>query len=231
MQRLAAVRPGGAYAGKVLVYDELRDTFALAGVGYVPHGKLLDLENRRQLVWVDPVTREWALETAALQVRKEQAEKAAARAAAAAAAARAAAATQAAAAIRAAAASGYSARSVGQTVVFEPPALAGRGPRGIRAKSTHFELKATAGPATRVVYAEPAPDEAAGAPARTSRPDEPAAGKGARPGKAARRPKEKKARRSRRPRAAGRRQFALLGIAATLVAVFLLLAEQGRLGF
>ena len=51
----------------------------MQGVGEITAAKLLDLENRRQLVWADPVTREWVLETVALRVRRATAAKAAAR--------------------------------------------------------------------------------------------------------------------------------------------------------
>ena len=70
---LAALRSDGPLAGKALVFDEDQQTFTLTGIGEIPAAKVLDLEDRRQFVWGDPVTREWALETAGLRVRREAA--------------------------------------------------------------------------------------------------------------------------------------------------------------
>jgi len=162
---IAALRSDNPLGGAPLSYAEADDSFSLQGVGEIDAAKLLDLENRRQLVWADPVTREWALELAAIRLRKEK--EAAAKAAAWAAEAAAAAAAQAAAEATAApppadAAGGVAAADVGATAVYDPPTVAGRRPAGIRATQTRFaapDKDAVRGAGGRVVWAEPPADE------------------------------------------------------------------------
>ena len=168
---IAALRSDNPLGGAPLTCDEAAEHFTLQGLGEISAAKLLDLENRRQLVWADPVTREWVIETAAIRVRKAAAAKAEARAAEAAAAAATAAATAASAAADSAAASDDRARAGGVatagagTLVFEPPRstssateqpAATRRPAGIRAAQTRFEAPASAADgARRVVWSEP----------------------------------------------------------------------------
>ena len=173
---VAALRSDNPLGGAPLTCDEAAEHFTMQGVGEITAAKLLDLENRRQLVWADPVTREWVLETVALRVRRATAAKAAARAAEAAAAASAAAADD-----REQARAGGVARSDGGTLVFEPPApVAAHQPAGVRAAPTRFEapVAAAEGP-RRVVWSEqaaaavPPPASAAapgGGPLTTSPP-------------------------------------------------------------
>ena len=60
--RLRSDHPLGAVP---LTYDDSDDTFVLEGVGEITAGKVLDLEDRRQLVWhVDEATRERVLASA-----------------------------------------------------------------------------------------------------------------------------------------------------------------------
>ena len=156
---IAALRSDNPLGGAPLSYSEADDSFSLQGVGEVDAAKLLDLENRRQLVWADPVTREWALELAAIRLRKEKeaAAKAAAWAAEEAAAAAARAAAEAAAPPPAA-----TTAAAGATTVFEPPTVAERRPAGIRAAQTRFtapDTTAARGGETRVVWTEPPADE------------------------------------------------------------------------
>jgi cobalamin biosynthesis Mg chelatase CobN len=131
---VAALRSDNPLGGAPLTCDEAAEHFTLQGLGEITAAKLLDLENRRQLVWVDPVTREWVIETAAIRVRRAAAAKAAARA-------------------------DDFVRSAAGTLVFEPPAsrsAAVRQPAGIRAAQTRFESPAgPAGGARRVVWSEP----------------------------------------------------------------------------
>jgi hypothetical protein len=160
---VAALRTDNPLGGAPLTYDDAIEVFALQGLGEVSAAKLLDLENRRQLVWADPVTREWALETAAIRVRKEAEAKAAARAAEAAAAAAASAAVSAAAdrttgAIIPAGASGT-------TLIFDPPAVGARRPAGVRAAATRFAVPESDRDAATVVWSEPAVENAASAEA------------------------------------------------------------------
>ena len=84
---VGALRSDNPLGGAPLTCDDATEAFSLQGIGEISAVKLLDLENRRQLVWSDLVTREWVLETAAIRVRRETAAKAAAAVAAAAAAA------------------------------------------------------------------------------------------------------------------------------------------------
>jgi hypothetical protein len=164
---VAALRTDNPLGGAPLVYDDAVDVFALQGLGEVSAAKLLDLENRRQLVWADPVTREWALETAAIRVRKEAEAKATARAAEAAAAAAAAAAAEAAriqdesfAAQEQAMAHGViPAVASGSTLVFAPPVAKPRRPAGVRAAATRFALPESDRDAATVVWSEPATDD------------------------------------------------------------------------
>ncbi len=155
---IAALRSDNPLGGAPLTCDEAAEHFTLQGLGEISAAKLLDLENRRQLVWADPVTREWVIETAAVRVRKAAAAKTAARAAEAAAAAAA-----------SAAASDDRARAGGivpagtDTLVFEPPpsrSSVSHQPAGVRAAQTRFEAPVSAaGGARRVVWSEP-PDSA-----------------------------------------------------------------------
>jgi hypothetical protein len=89
---VATLRSDNPHGGASLTCDDATDAFALEGFGEITSAKLLDLENRRQLVWVDSSTRERALRTAVATVRMETAARAKARALAAEAAAGAAAA-------------------------------------------------------------------------------------------------------------------------------------------
>ncbi len=155
---VAALRSDNPLGGAPLTCDEAAETFTVQGLGEITAAKLLDLENRRQLVWADPVTREWVLETIALRARRAAAAQAAARVAAAAAAA------QAVSAHEPAPAGGVVQAGAG-TVVFEPPRTTVRPPAGIRAAQTRFEAPVgAAGGSRRVVWREPpsgaAPPEA-----------------------------------------------------------------------
>ena len=128
---VGALRSDNPLGGAPLTCDDVTETFALQGIGEISAAKLLDFENRRQLVWSDLVTREWVLETAAMRVRRE----AAARAVEAAATAAANAAAAAAAAARTVADAdgvghGEHARVPGSgpgrdTLIFAPPGPAG----------------------------------------------------------------------------------------------------------
>ena len=153
---VAALRSDNPLGGAPLACDAAAEHFTIHGIGEITAAKLLDLENRRQLVWADPVTREWVLETVALRVRRATAAKAAARAAAAAAAASAAAASAAAASAREQARAGDIARAGAGTLVFEPPPPAGaRHPAGVRAARTRFETPVAVGDGPRrVVWSE-----------------------------------------------------------------------------
>jgi hypothetical protein len=148
---VAALRSDNPLGGAPLACDAAAEHFTIHGIGEITAAKLLDLENRRQLVWADPVTREWVLETVALRVRRATAAKAAARAAAAAAAASAAAASA-----REQARAGDIARAGAGTLVFEPPPPAGaRHPAGVRAARTRFETPVAVGDGPRrVVWSE-----------------------------------------------------------------------------
>ena len=75
---VGALRSDNPLGGAPLTCDDATEAFSLQGIGEISAAKLLDLENRRQLVWSDLVTREWVLETAAIRVRRETAAKAAA---------------------------------------------------------------------------------------------------------------------------------------------------------
>lgn len=74
---VGALRSDNPLGGAPLTCDDVTESFTLQGVGEISAAKLLDLENRRQLVWSDLVTREWVLETAAVRVRREAAARAA----------------------------------------------------------------------------------------------------------------------------------------------------------
>ncbi len=151
---VGALRSDNPLGGAPLTCDETAEHFTLQGLGEISAAKLLDLENRRQLVWADPVTREWVIETAASRVRRAAAAKAEARASEAAAAA----ALSSAAAEERARAGGVVQAGAG-TLVFGPPpsqSAAARQPAGIRAAQTRFETPAdAAGEARRVVWSEP----------------------------------------------------------------------------
>jgi hypothetical protein len=82
---VGALRSDNPLGGAPLTCDDATEAFSLQGIGEISAAKLLDLENRRQLVWSDLVTREWVLERAAIRVRRQTAVKAASVAAAAAA--------------------------------------------------------------------------------------------------------------------------------------------------
>ena len=158
---VAATRSDNPLGGTPLVYDDAQETFLLGREPMLP-SKILDLENRRQLDWANPVAREWSLETAAMKLRKEQQAREAARAAEAVAAAAAAAAATAEAEARAHAEELRALAASGGTLVFEPPATRGQRPAGIRAKAATFALPtqiATLDGQGRVVFHEPAPDE------------------------------------------------------------------------
>ena len=75
---VGALRSDNPLGGATLTCDDATEAFSLQGIGEISAAKLLDLENRRQLVWSDLVTREWVLETAAIRVHRETAAKAAA---------------------------------------------------------------------------------------------------------------------------------------------------------
>ena len=143
---VAALRSDNPLGGAPLTCEEAAEHFTIRGTGEITAAKVLDLENRRQLVWADPVTREWVLETVALRVRRATAAKAAARAAEAAAAASA----------REQARAGDIARAGAGTLVFEPPPPAGaRHPAGVRAARTRFETPVAVGDGPRrVVWSE-----------------------------------------------------------------------------
>jgi len=160
---IAALRSDNPLGGAPLSYTEADGAFHLQGVGDIPAAKVLDLENRRQLVWADPVTREWALEMAAMKVRKEKeaAAQAAAQAAEAAAAATAPAGGRDVGPRPTAPAQTVS-PAVGETRVFAPPVDGDRRPAGVRAASTRFDAPAApAAQGGRVVYEEPPVDESA----------------------------------------------------------------------
>jgi len=123
---VGALRSDNPLGGAPLTCDDATEAFFLQGIGEISAAKLLDLENRRQLVWSDLVTREWALETAAIRVRRETAAKAAAAAAA--------------------------AGAVAATAL--PPAAA-RGPAGVPAATTRFATPVDDGRvAGRLVWSE-----------------------------------------------------------------------------
>jgi hypothetical protein len=70
---VGALRSDNPLSGAPLTCDDVTEAFSLQGIGEISAARLLDLENRRQLVWSDLVTREWVLETAAIRVRWETA--------------------------------------------------------------------------------------------------------------------------------------------------------------
>jgi hypothetical protein len=74
---VGALRSDNPLGGAPLTCDDATEAFSLQGIGEISAAKLLDLENRRQLVWSDLVTREWVLERAAIRVRRQTAVKAA----------------------------------------------------------------------------------------------------------------------------------------------------------
>lgn len=75
------LRPDGPLGGASLDCDDRGRTFTLEGAGEISPARLLDLENRRQLVWgVDQATRERVLGLASAQLRREAASPALARA-------------------------------------------------------------------------------------------------------------------------------------------------------
>ena len=177
---VGALRSDNPLGGAPLICDDAAETFALQGIGEISAAKLLDFENRRQLVWSDLVTREWVLETAAMRVQRE----AAARAVEAAATAAANAAAVAAADARTMAEAdgvgyGEHARVPGtgpgrDTLIFAPPGPAGpsavsasgspdaaaRRPAGVPAATTRFAAPADDGRlAGRLVWSEELPDE------------------------------------------------------------------------
>jgi hypothetical protein len=155
---VAALRSDNPLGGAPLTCDETAEHFTMHGLGEITLAKLLDLENRRQLVWADPVTREWVLETVAMRVRRAAAAKAAARAAEAAAAAATATAQE-------QALAGGVVRGGAGTLVFEPPeslSSGARRPAGVRAAQTRFEAPSDdGGRPRRVVWSEPPGDSAA----------------------------------------------------------------------
>jgi MFS family permease len=160
---LAALRSDNRLGGTTLTCDENAEHFTMQGLGEIAPAKLLDLENRRQLVWADPVTRKWVLETVATRARGTAAAKAAARAGEAAAAA-------AEAAARERAGTGGVTSAAAGPRVFETSAWHAAGtrrPAGVRAAQTRFEApRGDAGGARRVVWSEPPREQAAppGAP-------------------------------------------------------------------
>lgn len=140
---IAAIRTGHALAGKAVTYNDEDGRFWLSGVGEIPAARLIEYDERRELDWADDVTREWALEMAAILARKlaaEQQQQAAAAAAAAAEAAR----------LEALAP---------PSVVYQPPDTSPPRPEGIPAVRPGFELSTEARdrPPRWVVWAEAAP--------------------------------------------------------------------------
>ena len=169
---IAALRSDNPLGGAPLTCDEAAEHFTLQGLGEIGAAKLLDLENRRQLVWADPVTREWVIETAAIRVRKEAAARSS----------RAAEAAAAAAAAEERARSGGVATGGSGTLVFEPPPsrrAASRQPAGIRAAQTRFDAPAATAAVRSgtVVWSEPPdtpPASPPPVPERVTAPVEPA---------------------------------------------------------
>jgi hypothetical protein len=177
---VGALRSDNPLGGAPLTCDDAAESFTLQGVGEISAAKLLDLENRRQLVWSDLVTREWVLETAAIRVRRQAVAKAAEAARAAAESARVEAES---AAAGEPAAAGVAPGS--ETLVFGPPGLAeapatppslpqsaaARRPAGVPAATTRFATPPDDGRvAGRVVWSEvppasPAPPAPSGPPA------------------------------------------------------------------
>jgi hypothetical protein len=164
---VGALRSDNPLGGAALTCDEATEAFSLQGIGEISAAKLLDLENRRQLVWSDLVTREWVLETAAIRVRRQTAVKAAAAAVAAAAAASV-----------AAESAPTEAESVtvddrarvaapgGHTLIFGPPRPSGRpGPTGLAGSSGLAEFPTASASALQ----PPAARRPAGVPAATTR--------------------------------------------------------------
>ena len=190
---VGALRSDNPLGGAALTCDDATEAFALQGVGEISAAKLLDLENRRQLVWSDLVTREWVLETAAIRVRRQTAARTAAAASVAEAAESARAETGNVPADGRAEAGAHA--PGGHTLVFEPPASAGssgpaglpttsapvpqppaaRRPAGVPAATTRFAVPVDDGRvAGRLVWSETLPDDGA-APGDCAAPREGAA--------------------------------------------------------
>lgn len=68
---VATLRADGPLDGTQLFADESAARFYLEGGAEVSAAKVLDLENRRQLVWVDPATRVRVIYGAADKVQRE----------------------------------------------------------------------------------------------------------------------------------------------------------------
>lgn len=83
---VATLRLDNPLGEAALACDNGGETLMLVGVGEITAARLLDLENRRQLVWVDGACRERVLGTVIARIRGEAANRAVARAEAAAAA-------------------------------------------------------------------------------------------------------------------------------------------------
>ena len=81
---VATLRSDGPLEGAPLVYDRASEHLSLEGRGEITAAKLIDLENRRQLLWADAASRDLVLEVARARIRAERAEKTSARAQAAA---------------------------------------------------------------------------------------------------------------------------------------------------
>jgi hypothetical protein len=73
MLLIARLRSDHPFGAVPLSYVESDGTFNLEGVGQITAGKVLDLENRRQLVWgVDEAIRERVLASAGARIRKDR---------------------------------------------------------------------------------------------------------------------------------------------------------------
>jgi hypothetical protein len=159
---VGALRSDNPLGGAPLTWDDAIEAFSLQGIGEISAAKLLDLENRRQLVWSDLVTREWVLETAAIQVRREAAAKAASAAATAAENARAEAECISVDDRARVATDGPR----GHTLIFGPPRPCARpGPAGPAGSSGLAESSTASSAAPQ----PPAPRRPAGVPAATTR--------------------------------------------------------------
>jgi hypothetical protein len=78
---VARLKPDNPRGAARITYDHRGTVFVLEGVGEITCAKLLDLENRQQLVWlVDQPTREQVRAAAMLRARRDAAERTAPRA-------------------------------------------------------------------------------------------------------------------------------------------------------
>ena len=69
---VATLRSDNPLGDAQLMYDEASGAFSLQDVGGITAGKVLDLENRQQLVWDGDGTRDWVLEIARGMLRAER---------------------------------------------------------------------------------------------------------------------------------------------------------------